>query len=788
MNKKKLWLVLLTVALCLGICATTFLLVAAKRQNGAPTGQISENAGNLQNLADGNRLIAKADNYEGTLTYKRVGDSADKIEISYELNGERKTFTVDGKLNYISGGFAATDDVGRSIYNQYSQFTTTWAKIKGNKAVEYTSDPRTIGVYGENGEHYVGLFYFLWMGEHGDSGIFDMNKIIQENGANAGSLSCGAWGPQGAMHFFAEPLYGYYYSSDRWVMRKHMELLCNANVDFLYFDVTNGYLYLNNLKAVMEILHELNEQGFDAPQVVLYTHSSSANVVKQAYDNIYSKDLYPDTWFMLDGKPLVIAEQSDNINDFFTIRVPQWPNEPNRTEPSMPWMDWTWPQRLFTGPDGNPESISVSIGQHSGNCLFSSSAVDGDLKFGAGNQVNRGRSFDGSTKNLTDDSYKLGLNFQRQFDYAVEKDVKFVLVTGWNEWVAQRQPAMMGYEIAFVDTCNPEYSRDIEMMRGGYFDNYYMQLVNNNMTLKGAAPVIVQDARHAIDVNGAFSQWDVVPVAYTDMQGDTVARKNMSFGKQLLTNETGRNDIVTAKITSDTTYMYFYVKCAENITAYDNNTSWMQIYLNTDNATTGWYGYDYILNYQVSDTASTIGKYNGKDNAFSFAAADEVAYKVEGNEMMIAVPMELIGIEKYDQIYVQFKCADSTTQYDEMEDFYIDGDVAPLGRLNWVYQNYIPGVTEGEGHSVVKVADKAKQIDEENNPPVTTVEETTEEPTSEETSAEVTTEDVTAEGTTAEETTGDTKNNGCGSLIGSCMVVTVCALAVGTVICKKKED
>ena len=123
-----------------------------------------------------------------------------------------------------------------------------------------------------------------------------------------------------------------------------------------------------------------------------------------------------------------------------------------------------------------------------------------------------------------------------------------------------------------------------------------------------------------------------------------------------------------------------------------------------------------------------------------------------------------------------------------MEDFYIDGDVAPLGRLNWVYQNYIPGVTEGEGHSVVKVADKAKQIDEENNPPVTTVEETTEEPTSEETSAEVTTEDVTAEGTTAEETTGDTKNNGCGSLIGSCMVVTVCALAVGTAICKKKKD
>ena len=28
-----------------------------------------------------------------------------------------------------------------------------------------------------------------------------------------------------------------------------------------------------------------------------------------------------------------------------------------------------------------------------------------------------------------------------------------------------------------------------------------------------------------------------------------------------------------------------------------------------------------------------------------------------------------------------------------MEDFFCDGDAAPLGRMNYVYQNYIPGVT-----------------------------------------------------------------------------------------------
>ena len=43
---------------------------------------------------------------------------------------------------------------------------------------------------------------------------------------------------------------------------------------------------------------------------------------------------------------------------------------------------------------------------------------------------------------------------------------------------------------------------------------------------------------------------------------------------------------------------------------------------------------------------------------------------------------------------MEFKWADSETVYNEMEDFYCDGDAAPLGRMNYVYQNYIPGVSE----------------------------------------------------------------------------------------------
>ena len=64
---------------------------------------------------------------------------------------------------------------------------------------------------------------------------------------------------------------------------------------------------------------------------------------------------------------------------------------------------------------------------------------------------------------------------------------KFVFVTGWNEWVAQRFSSFAGYTAPtiFVDLFSQEFSRDIEPMKGGYGDNYYFQLVNYIRKYKG---------------------------------------------------------------------------------------------------------------------------------------------------------------------------------------------------------------------------------------------------------------------------------------------------------------
>ena len=690
------------------------------------------------------------DTSEGTLKYEFSEDGS-TVTISYEVNGNTLSYTVPNNENYLFGGYAGTDDLNRPLYDS-------------SEVGSYDASQRTIG-----------LFYFLWHGEHGDDGIFDLEKIINQVGvAAAGNISCGKYGPVGAMHWFAEPLYGYYYANDAWVLRKHAELLTLANIDFLFFDVTNAHPYLHNALLLMEYLHELNEQGFDAPQVVFYTNTDAHQTVRTIYENVYKANMYPDTWFMMDGKPVIVAPYDANIDNFFTIQQNQWPNDPQYKENGWPWMDFEWPQRVFKDENGNPNAINVSVAQHSGTVCFTHSSL-------YNNASNRGRSFSNPDNisssqsrfdRLLRASYQAwredpsltnyGLNFQAQWENALASNAPLILVTGWNEWVAQRQPSNDG-SVVFVDTASMEFSRDTEMMRGGYFDNYYMQLIYNVQRAKGTAPIVVQDSRKPINVTGEFDQWDDVTVTYRDAEGDTMDRDAMGFGHTSYTNTSGRNDIVSAKVTSDTKNLYFYIQTKHDVTMFDTNSSWMQIYLNVDrrdgdNGESGWYGYDYIVNYKAKDAfTTTLAKYNGADGAYGFTSVGEISYRAKDNEIMIAVPLSMLGIEGYKEISVEFKIADSDTVYDEMEDFYCDGDVAPLGRLNYVYQNYIPGVS---------------QITYPN----------TEQGTQPETSP-----DVDHNTTPNSETTDSNTSGGCASVMSMAAVVTLIC-GIGCVVLCKKDD
>ena len=147
-------------------------------------------------------------------------------------------------------------------------------------------------------------------------------------------------------------------------------------------------------------------------------------------------------------------------------------------------------------------------------------------------------------------------------------------------------------------------------------------------------------------------------------------------------------------MTNDTENLYFYVRCAEDISEFNTENSWMQLFVNTNNNTSdGWYGYDFLINAcPESADKTTVASCASTEGVLELSEIGKVSYRIEGAEMMISVPLSMLGIENYKEIYIEFKWADAdkSTKYTTMEDFYLYGDVAPLGRLNWIYRNYIP--------------------------------------------------------------------------------------------------
>ena len=90
---------------------------------------------------------------------------------------------------------------------------------------------------------HVALFYFLWLGEHGTGGPYDITEILAANPTNPAYGPGGVFPTSGAPHHWGESELGYYLSDDQWVMRKHAYMLANAGVDVIVFDITNAYTY-----------------------------------------------------------------------------------------------------------------------------------------------------------------------------------------------------------------------------------------------------------------------------------------------------------------------------------------------------------------------------------------------------------------------------------------------------------------------------------------------------------------------------------------------------------------
>lgn len=519
------------------------------------------------------------------------------------------------------------------------------------------------GVPAPRQNRLVGLFYFLWLGEHGRGGPYDISKMVAEDPALGYKPDSEKWGGIGVYHHWGEPFYGYYCSDDEWVARRHIKLLMQTGIDFLFFDTTNAVIYEKNAKMIMQILQEYHDDGWKIPQVMFYTNTRSGETVERLLEAIYLPAFCRDTWFCPNGRPLIIAvpeECSPRARDFFDIKLSQWPNEADKRG-GWPWMDFTRPQRVFEGLGDDPATINVSVAQHP-QLRFGDSVLYGETG-------NCGRAYHDGANDPAPDAYLYGRNFAKQFERAIEADPPVVLVTGWNEWIAGRWEGIPERPVMFVDCANYEYSRDIEMMRGGYFDHYLMQLAGYVRRYQGMEP----PPRHRA---GAVAVYD----GFAD---GGMPRHAEGYGGVIYENRTARNVITRICVSHDAEMLRFTLETSHPITPYDGKGAWMRLYLNTR----GGQGYDYLLNLRPDgERHALVARMIGEGDELTAQTIEGIRADLsqEDNRMCLSVSRRALSLDGRP-FTLWFKAADSLEEYRNIEDFYDSGVVLPLGRLNFTY-------------------------------------------------------------------------------------------------------
>lgn len=536
-------------------------------------------------------------------------------------------------------------------------------------------------------DRYVGCFYFVISGHSGavrpTPRPINITEIENKYPDALKDYYHPAWRDENGnmgRPYWAEPLFGYYFQDDKWVLRRHVKMLTMAGVDFIVFDTTNYLSNWNEVRCLLEVLDEYYKEGWNVPKIVYYTNTDSGKRVNEIWNDLYKPKLFSHLWFRLDGKPFIIANPAEctkEQQEFFTFRLPQWPIE-DKKQGGCPWIDFARPQDIWKDENGVNDVVSVSVSQHP-TLSFSDTAF-------YGLEGARGRSYHNYKNDYSPEAIMYGYNVAEQWERAIEADPRIVFFTGWNEWAAgiHNRTADKEHPLLMVDNCDWEFSRDAEPMKGGHFDNYYLQLCDYIRRYKGAPALPKKQGYTTIDINGDFSQWDKVSSEYYNMPFGTIPREAEGHGGVIYKDDTGRNEFECMKVAHDKDHVYFYAKTRDKMN-FNRIENCMSLLVGIANRPyePHWHGYHYLINENSLNNSHTYVKKSL--GGYRFGRPTTANYSYGEKEIMFSVSRKDLGIPE-DGFELRFQWIDHTCLNQTVEDLYLHGDTAPYGRFSYIYR------------------------------------------------------------------------------------------------------
>ena len=559
----------------------------------------------------------------------------------------------------------------------------------------------------KNQDYSVGMFYNAANGFAKVEGIYDITKLLEEYGEELVFYQNSELSPENAEHWWGEPLYGYYKAADAYIAKKHVELLTAAGVDYLVMDVTNGWTYPVATTYLLEYIVQLRQQGWDTPQVIYYVHSLNNKTVRELYSSMYSNSAFEEAWYKVDGKPAIIAYTdtekdkaeaatrgvtdfsssdydplSQEILDYFYFVEPRWPNDtmgslvntpiydPDKKE-GYAWIEWTQPLPVRSTSLGS--YMNVSVASHP-SIPFSFSITHG--------ANNWSRAYNPVLGVNAKNGVMEGTYFQACWDQVLETMPDTIMLVSWNMWTVLKLPYQNG-EYMYVDTVTLDYSLSIEMAKGAYEDNYYMQSAMNIRDYKFTGDAPAYEAQ-TIDINGSYAQWYITEGVYRQIGKDAYRRMSSSVDGSITYRTTlPDNNIQEIRVAHDKNNLYFMLRTEKDITSRkDGELSWMNLFIGAGKpALEGWEGYEYVLNRSGSENSADIVKLNAD---FTGEIAGQADMKIDGNRMFLCVPRSLVGMQNETEFY--FKAADSVAAPEDIMEYYVSGSVMPMGRLSYAYK------------------------------------------------------------------------------------------------------